>query len=116
MTDESSSPTLSAPILRRPAPPVISSGSVSGEAHAPTLVTSGTHSTGERRKPAQHGKSLRPLSPKVEPKVKHACYALFTACIDDLERALDHDSEFFLRNNALEQLKRRLTELWEIRG
>jgi hypothetical protein len=52
----------------------------------------------------------------VLPKVKHACYALFSACVDDLDRALDHQGEFFLRNNALEQLKDTLSELWNARS
>ena len=47
---------------------------------------------------------------------KHACYALFSACIDNLDRALEHDEDFFLRNNAIEQLKDTLSELWKVRS
>ncbi|MFO7901633.1 MAG: hypothetical protein R6U98_03140 [Pirellulaceae bacterium] len=48
--------------------------------------------------------------------MKHACHALFTASVDNLDRALDHRANFFLRNNALEQLKDTLSELWKVRS
>jgi len=48
--------------------------------------------------------------------VRHRCLALFVACIDNLDRALDQEREFFLRNNALEQLKESLADLWDIRS
>ena len=36
--------------------------------------------------------------------------------MDNLNRALDHDTDFFLRNNAIEHLKDSLADLWEIRS
>jgi len=48
--------------------------------------------------------------------VKHACYAVFTACIDNLERAVDHGEDFFIRTNSVEQLEDALHELWRVRS
>jgi len=39
-----------------------------------------------------------------------------TACIDNLDRAVDHDEDFFIRNNSVEQLKDALHELWKVRS
>lgn len=116
MSDNSSGSETIAAITPRNGPSVVASGSVSGDAYTSTLATSGNRSTGAPDPPFSRG--TRPASrvSKVLPKVKHACYALFSTCIDNLDRALDHNEDFFLRNNALEQLKDTLSELWKVRS
>ncbi len=95
---------------------VVTGGPVSGDAYAPTLVTSGTRATGAASRPALRAGRTCSRAPAVLPKVRHRCHALLAACIDNLNRALDHDADFFLRNNALEQVKDSLADLWEIRS
>lgn len=105
-----------AAIAPRNGPSVVAGGSVSGDAYTSTLATSGNRSTGAPDPTFSCGTRSASRVPKVLPKAKHACYALFSACVDNLDRALDHDEDFFLRNNALEQLKDTLSELWGIRS
>jgi hypothetical protein len=116
MNDDSTGSQSAPTVSPRHDPSIVSSGSVSGDAYAPTLATAGTRSTGATSLQPVRAKRSASQAPKVVPKVKHACYAFFNACRDNLDRALDHDEEFFLRNNALEQVKDTLTELWGVRS
>ena len=115
MSDYSIGSESTAGIARRNGPSVVAGGSVSGDAYTSTLTTSGNRSTGAAEPPVSREKRSASRVPKVLPKVKHACYAMFSACVDNLDRALDHHEEFFLRNNSLEQLKDTLSELWSVR-
>jgi hypothetical protein len=97
-------------------PRVVSESSVSGEARTPGLSTAGMRSTGSGYSvPARTVRTPSP-STRVLPKVTHACAIRFAACVDDLDRALNHASDFFQRNNALEQLKDSLAQLWKMRS
>ena len=116
MSDNSIGSESTAAIAQRNDPRVVAGGSVSGDAHTSTLATSGNRSTGAAELPVSRGKRTASRSPRVLPKAKHASYALLSACIDNLDRARDHQEEFFLRNNALEQLKDTLSELWSLRS
>ena len=95
---------------------VLADVSVSGDTYAPNLTTSGTRSTGAQRVQPELGRKPNARQPVVAPKVKHACNALFSACIDNLYRALNHAEDFFARNNAVEQLRDALAELWQKRN
>lgn len=116
MSDYSIGSEASAGFARRNGANVVASGTVSGDAYAPALATAGNRSTGAAELPVSRGKRTASRSPRVVPKAKHASYALFSACNDNLDRALDHQEEFILRNNALEQLKDGLSELWSLRS
>jgi hypothetical protein len=87
---------------------------VSGEDYSPTLITSGNRSTGSESPPTSRRRQLA-LRPAVSSKAQHRCQAVLAACIEDLGRAIDNNADFFARNNALEQLKAKLTDLWEMR-
>lgn len=107
----------SAESVQRPAEPrIVRGGSFSGDAYTPTLTTPGTRSTGETSLEPVRSKRTPARVQKVTPKVKHTCFALFTACIDNIDRALDHNEDLFLRSNALDQLKDTLSELWNVRS
>ncbi len=95
---------------------VVAGGTVSGDAYAPTLETSGTRSTGAASRPTSRTSKSLQRGPAVLPKVRHRCHALLVACIDSLDRAVDYEADFFLRNNAIEQLKDSLADLWEMRS
>lgn len=115
MSDDWTGSETTATIARRNAPRVVAGGSVSGDAHTPTLATSGTRSTGVGETAARRGRRTASRVTEFPPKVKHACYAVFTACIDNLDRAVDHGEDFFIRTNSVEQLKDALHELWKVR-
>lgn len=87
----------------------------SGEKHSPTLDTSGTRSTGVDGHQGVPHQGPRTLQPPVAPRIRHRTHALFTSCLENLDRAIDSDTNFFLRNNSLEQLKESLAELWHVR-
>jgi len=91
-------------------------GTSSGEKYTPTLSTSGTLSTGSAEQTALRGPHAASVAPHVQPKYKHASHALFVSCVESLDRAIDSSSDFFLRNNSLEQLKDTLSELWAMRS
>ncbi|HAW32798.1 MAG TPA: hypothetical protein DCY03_32610 [Planctomycetaceae bacterium] len=95
---------------------ISSSGSVSGDAYAPDLITSGNRSTGSNPLTTSHGVKQYGKTKKVLPKLKHKCFAQLATCVDNLNRAIDNEEEFYVRNNALEQLRKTLAELWEIRS
>lgn len=116
MSDNPIGSESTADIAERVVPYVVSSGSVSGDAYASTLTTSGNRSTGSAELSTPAGPRNRSSVAKPTSKAKHKCYALFSACVDDLARALDHRDDFFLRNNALEQLKDTLSRLWSVRS
>lgn len=116
MKDDSTGSESTSTIARRNGPSVVASGSVSGDAYTATLATAGSRSTGVAEPTLPRGQRSASQFPKVLPKVKHACYAFFSACIDDLDRAIDHNEDFFLRSNSLEQLKDTLSELWKVRS
>lgn len=116
MTDNARGSESTATIARRNGPCVVTGGSVSGDTYTATLATAGSRSTGTAELPLPRGKRSTSQASKVLPKVKHACYALLSTCIENLDRALDHDEDFFLRNNSLEQLKDTLSELWKVRS
>ena len=87
----------------------------SGEKHSPTLDTSGTRSTGvDAHEPVTHERR-QAMQPSVAPRIRHRTHALFTSCLENLDRALDNEADFFLKNNSLEQLKDSLAELWHVR-
>lgn len=92
------------------------SGSLSGDNYAPTLETSGTRSTGGTSSKIATNRRQTSRASEVAPKARHKCSLLFSSCVDSLDRALDHEEEFFLRNNALGQLKDALSELWDARA
>ena len=116
MRDDSTSSGIASPANGRVNQGVIAGKPASGDAYAPTLVTSGTRATGAASRHALRTRRSLPRIPAVSAKVRHRCHALLAACIDNLNRAVDHDADFFLRNNALEQLKDSLVDLWEIRS
>ncbi len=116
MSDDWTGSETTATIARRNVPRVVAGGNVSGDAHTPTLATSGTRSTGVGETDAPRGRRTASRIAKDVPKVKHACYALMTACIDNLDRAVDHGEDFFIRTNSVEQLKDALRELWKFRS
>jgi len=94
----------------------VSGGGVSGDTYASSLVTAGTRSTGAMPLQPTRGKRTPSKSFEVIPKVKHTCSALFATCLDNLDLALDHNEGFFLRSNAIEQVKDTLSELWNVRS
>ncbi|GEM_PF-5882005 len=99
----------------RPLTLVTDGVAVSGDAYAPTLVTAGTRSTGATSPPAARRRALPPGA-TISPKAKHAGRAILSACVDDLSRAIDDQEESIARNNALEQLKGKLSDLWKLRA
>ena len=89
----------------------ISKGAAGSGGYSPTLQTTGATRTGaavsdDARQPT-HRKQ-----PKVEPRIRQKCRILFGSCIDSINRAIDDSDDFFACNNALEQLKDTLAELW----
>jgi len=116
MSNDSTASEIAMPPNGRVSQGVVAGGVVSGDTYAPTLVTSGTRSTGATSRPAVRAERPPKTTSVVLPKVRHRCHALLTACIGNLDRALENDADFFLRNNALEQLRDSLAELWEIRS
>ncbi|MCR9234433.1 MAG: hypothetical protein NXI29_25825 [bacterium] len=93
-----------------------SSGSVSGEAYAPSLITSRNRSTGSNTDSTFRDIKQYTKTTKIQPRLKHKCFAQLSACVDNLNRAIDHEEEFYVRNNALEQLRKTLADLWEFRS
>jgi hypothetical protein len=116
MSDDSTGSGIGSLANDRVSPSVIAGGTVSGDPHAPALVTSGTRATGAASQDAFRAARVPPGTPKVEPKVRQRCHALLSACLEDLDRAIDQEAEFFLRNNALEEVKYSLAKLWEVRS
>ena len=115
MSDDSTGSGSTGIVARSNGPSIVEGVSVSGDAYTATLATSGTRSTGAAESPVPRGRPPSPQVPKVLPKVKHKCYALFSTCIDNLDRAIDSDENVFLRYNAIEQVKDTLSELWKVR-
>lgn len=94
------------------------SSTISGEHYSPTLSTSGTRSTGSSGHSLNISSTPKSSSKKfkdIEPKVRHKYAAIWNACYDNINRALDNREDFFLRNNAIEQVKESLSELWSFR-
>jgi hypothetical protein len=89
---------------------------VSGDAHAPNLVTSGTRATGAASPPVAQGRRARTTTAPIATSVQHTTRATMAACIEDLDRAIDGSADFFARNNALEQMKAKLAALWKLRA
>jgi len=116
MRNESTGSDIASPANGRVNQGVVVGSPVSGDAYTPGLETSGTRATGATSPPAFRAGGSLPRASQVPPKVTHRCRAIFEACIDNLTRALDHEMDFFLRNNAVEQLKDSLGKLWEIRS
>lgn len=116
MRNDSTGSDIASPRNGRANRSVVVSGSVSGDAYAPTLVTSGRRATGSTSLPGLRAGGSLPRTASVPPKVTHRCHAILESCIDNLNRALDHDMDFFLRNNAIEHLKDSLADLWSIRS
>jgi len=116
MSDNSTSSSIAPPPNGDANQRVVAGRPVSGDPYAPDLVTSGTRATGAPSRPATRAGRSLPHTSTTLPKVRHRCHAVLTACIDNLDRALDNGADFFLRNNALEQLKDLLADLWEVRS
>jgi hypothetical protein len=66
--------------------------------------------------PATPERRARASTPPIASRVQHITRATVSACIDDLDRAIDATTDFFARNNALEQMKAKLAILWNLRG
>lgn len=115
MKDAQSPSESSGATIRKAGPNVVPGGSVSGESYTPTLETAGSRSTGTDFSSTGRGHRKRKHG-ATAPRVRHSCHALFSSCIESLERAIDHDNDFFMRNNALEQMKDTLSELWSVRN
>jgi hypothetical protein len=99
------------------APDSISTGSVSGSRHASSLATAGSWATGEATESLSLSRH-RPLRTGVlkgEAKYRHKARALFEQCLKEIDAAIADENEFFLRNNALENLKDCLSALWAMR-
>lgn len=116
MSDNGTGSETTPTIARRNGTKVVEGGSISGDAHTPTLATSGTRSTGSGTENATRGRWTGARFAKDSPRAKHACYTLLTSCIENLDRAVDHDEDFFIRNNSIEHLKDALHELWKVRS
>ncbi len=97
-------------------PSAVVVGTASGDKYTPTLSTAGTLSTGSAEQTAQRGRRTASSTPHVNPKHKHASRAMFVSCVESLDRAIDNSTDFFLRNNSLEQLKDTLSDLWTMRA
>ncbi len=89
---------------------------VSGEKYAPTLATTGSRSTGSKVQPAARRRPAGTPPLSTQPKARHASRAKFAACVDEMERAMDVEAGFFVRNNSLEHVKEYLADLWAIRA
>ncbi len=90
--------------------------SVSGERHAPSLATAGTRSTGTATHRATASVSVgAERRPRVDHHIRHRCRAILAASIDDLHRAQDGQIDAVLRGNALEDVRRAIDQLWQLR-
>ena len=93
----------------------VTSGASSGDVYAASIATVGSRATGvSTPSNRRSGKHVSPQL-RVSPLARQQCNTLLSASIDDLQRALDNDEDFALRNNAIEQVKERLARLWNIR-
>jgi len=92
------------------------SGDVSGERYAPTIVTSVNRATDSGDRPLAEFRRGGTASPVLEPKTRHKCEHLLTACAKNITRAVNSDDDFFNRNNAFSEVKDALAELWTIRN
>lgn len=113
---QTGAPATTAYPVDKPSPQVVAGVSVSGDPYAPALATAGSRSTGVGTSEVSGSRSARPGAQRVFPKTKHRCRAILDAAVGCLDRALDHRDDFFLRNNALEQLGDFLRELWDLRA
>lgn len=96
-------------------PTVIRGVPVSGEAHSPSLMTSGNRSTGATLVKAPTARSHLTGLKTPERRAIHKARAVFSACIDQLDIARDEETDFFNRNNALEHFRESLEVLWRMR-
>ena len=96
-------------------PTVIRGVPVSGEAHSPSLVTSGNRSTGATLAKSPIARKHPAGSKTPERRSIHKARAVFSACIDQLDIAQDEEADFFNRNNALEHFRESLEVLWRMR-
>lgn len=95
---------------------VVAGVGASGGNWSPTLETAGTRSTGAAADRSTRPRHVRVLPKAVEPKARHATRTLLANCIEHLYCAKDNRSDFFLRNNALEEVRDCLRELWSMRS
>jgi hypothetical protein len=95
---------------------VVAGVGASGGNWSPTLETAGTRSTGAAADRSTQPRRARVLPKVVQPKAKHAARTLLANCIEHLHCAKDNRSDFFLRNNALEEVRDCLGELWSMRS
>jgi hypothetical protein len=96
----------------------VTSETVSGDRYAPGLITSGSKSTGASESTFESNKRRPSQQPKLTPQTKQRCYALFSACIDSLNRALDNDAatSIVLRSTSIGQFRDTMAELWQLRA
>jgi hypothetical protein len=102
--------------LQTTSPGVVDGVGVSGDRYTPTLATGGARSTGASTASTVIARHAAAPGVNVPPKLKHACHTLWTNCVENLDRAIDHNEEFFLRCNAIEHVKDALGELWNARA
>lgn len=93
----------------------ISRGEVSGEPYSPTIRTSGSRSTGVDTPKVHKGGDLSTHAPLVAPGLRQICRAYYDKCIASLDAASAEFDDFFVRNNAIEEFRDTLTQLWRIR-
>lgn len=114
--DDSTSLALEWPTRRRTSPGLVAADLVSGDKHTPTLSTSGTRATGSAPQLATRGSRPSTRAATADSKSRQEARVLFQSCLANVDRALDHAHDFFLRNNALEHAKDSLCELWNLRS
>ncbi len=78
-------------------------------------VQESTGSSGHSQNIISTPKSSSKKLKDIEPKVRHKYAAIWNACSDNVNRALANREDFFLRSNAIEQVKESLSELWSFR-
>ena len=94
----------------------ISSGTVSGDRHAPTLATAGSYSTGGGAPAPRSSAKRNELPVRERPRIRHACRAILANCVQNLERARDAGSDIVPKSNALQEVKDSLADLWRMRS
>ena len=92
----------------------ISKGGHGSGGNSPTLQTTGGLKTGVFDSGTARRKAERNKVIKIQPRIRQRCRRLFSACLESLEIAIDNPGEFFVRNNAIEQLKESMEELWAL--
>ncbi|MDI6788163.1 MAG: hypothetical protein QME51_07315 [Planctomycetota bacterium] len=95
------------------------SGDLTGDIYSPYLITSGRKGTGISFGNTSVNTNVitKPFEakPSIDNGAKIKCQYYFKGCLDALDRAITNFDEIFSRANALDELNRNLSILWEYR-